>query len=312
MLFFFVSQFLLGFVLASSDDNEVIFAQLGGKVKMECEGEGELFWRTKSNQSATEYLDLPAEGNEIDDTTLILTKLSEDQLGVYSCFDGEDNIVKSFTLEVRYKIKKMPASVFVNKGSATLPGEIVCSTLGHHDVIFRWYSRPEGSEPDSELTQICGSNGGEFNCNNDSEPPQLSEIKETDVAPAPAPFLERASVVTSKESTGYNSELKIDNAQMEDRAVYVCRAIGRESENDLDMDCEESPNCEEVYTLLRVKDPLAAIWPFLGIVAEVVVLCLVIFFCERRRKQEEDKEELDEDGYAGNNISSNNSLRQRK
>ena len=29
---------------------------------MECEGD-DIFWRTKSNQSATEYMDLPPEGS---------------------------------------------------------------------------------------------------------------------------------------------------------------------------------------------------------------------------------------------------------
>jgi hypothetical protein len=312
MLLFLVSQCLLGFVLASSD-NEVIMAQLRGNVEMECEGD-DIIWRTKSNQSATEYMDLPAGGNDftVEDNSLVLTKLSEDQLGVYSCFDSDDNIIKSFIVEVRFKIKKMPASVFVNKGASTLPGEIVCSTIGSHEVIFRWYTRPEGSEEDSELTQLCGVEGD--NCNSSIEPsdPQVSEIKENAVVTTPAPFLERISISTHKESTGYTSELKIDNAQMEDRTVYVCRAFAKESENDDDLICDESPNCEEVFTLLRIKDPLAAIYPFIGIVAEVVVLCLVIFFCERKRKMDEEKEELEDDGYAGNNISSNNSLRQRK
>lgn len=310
MLLFVLFQCLLGVTLASPD-NQVILTKLRAKVEMECEGD-DIFWRTKSNQSATEFMDLPAEGNTVEDNTLILTRLSEDQLGVYSCFDSDDNIIKTFKVEVRFKIKKMPQSVYVNLGGPTLPDEIVCSTLGKHDVIFRWYTRPEGSEEDSELTQLCGVEGD--NCKSSIEPsdPQLSEIKENEVVTKPPPFIERISISTSKGSLGYTSELKIDNAQMEDRAVYVCRAFAKESENDEDLICSESPNCEEVSTLLRVKDPLAAIWPFIGIVAEVVSLCLVIFFCERRRKAEEAKEDMEEDGYAGNNISSNNSLRQRK
>jgi len=311
LLLLLCQSLMLGISLvAADDDNEVVFTQLRYKVEMECDGDN-IFWRTKSNQSATEYMDLPPEGNIVEENSLILTSLTEDQLGVYSCFDSDDNIIKTFKVEIRFKIKKMPASVYVNKGGSTPSDEIVCSTLGKHEVVFRWYTRPEDSEEDSELTQLCGVEGD--NCKSSIEPsdPQLSEIKESEVVTKPPPLVERMSISVKKEGLGYTSELTIDNAQMEDRAVYVCRAFAKESENDEDLICDESPNCEEVSTLLRVKDPLAAIWPFIGIVAEVVILCLVIFFCERRKK-DEDKEDVDEDGYAGNNISSNNSLRQRK
>lgn len=45
---------------------------------------------------------------------------------------------------------------------------------------------------------------------------------------------------------------------------------------------------------LKVKDKLAALWPFLGIVAEVVILCAIIFIYERRRNKSMVDEEEEE------------------
>ncbi|KAL3866678.1 hypothetical protein ACJMK2_043959 [Sinanodonta woodiana] len=48
--------------------------------------------------------------------------------------------------------------------------------------------------------------------------------------------------------------------------------------------------------LVRVKDKLAALWPFLGIVAEVIVLCIIIFIYEKKRSKQLESEEDAPDG----------------
>lgn len=73
--------------------------------------------------------------------------------------------------------------------------------------------------------------------------------------------------------------LVIEKAQLSDRGYYAC--IGK---NDLMDDSVKSES------FVRVKDKLAALWPFLGICAEVFLLCAIILIYEKRRN----KTDLDE------------------
>lgn len=85
----------------------------------------------------------------------------------------------------------------------------------------------------------------------------------------------------------YGTNLIIKNIVMEDRGDIVCRM----SYNWSDPVLEHS---SEAKTFLRVKDKLAALWPFLGICAEVVVLCAIILVYEKKRNKAE-LEESDTD-----------------
>ncbi|XP_009068362.1 PREDICTED: basigin, partial [Acanthisitta chloris] len=76
-------------------------------------------------------------------------------------------------------------------------------------------------------------------------------------------------------SNGSKTELRILKLNIqEDTGDYHCNATNSYGSGDATVN-------------LRVRSRLAALWPFLGIVAEVLVLVTIIFIYEKRRKPDE-------------------------
>ena len=94
--------------------------------------------------------------------------------------------------------------------------------------------------------------------------------------------------LTKDEERGLNNAvLNLEEIRMDDRGNVTC--IGFYNLGDSNV-----MHYDIASTLLRVKDRLAALWPFLGICAEVFVLCAIILVYERKRNQTE-LEESDTD-----------------
>lgn len=112
--------------------------------------------------------------------------------------------------------------------------------------------------------------------------------------------------VTYKNNTGSgrmlaNSTLRIQSMKYEDQGDYVCVV-----EN-------EHGNGTATITV-HVKDKLAALWPFLGICAEVAILCTIIFIYEKRRNKRLEEEAMRDEADQLNAMDTkpNSDVRQRK
>ncbi|XP_020713125.1 neuroplastin isoform X3 [Ceratitis capitata] len=84
-----------------------------------------------------------------------------------------------------------------------------------------------------------------------------------------------------------NAILSVENISLDDRGEFKC--IGRNDANEYAGYAEASD-----VSFVRVKGKLAALWPFLGICAEVLILCAIILIYEKRRNKSE-LEESDTD-----------------
>ncbi|CAG5121378.1 unnamed protein product [Candidula unifasciata] len=93
--------------------------------------------------------------------------------------------------------------------------------------------------------------------------------------------------VTLRELHGHkNARLFVRRVNYDDAGDYMCEAYSSYFPNET----------SSKRIRIRIKDKLAALWPFLGIVGEVVLLCIIIFIYERRRS----KQVLMEDNAAQN------------
>lgn len=79
-------------------------------------------------------------------------------------------------------------------------------------------------------------------------------------------------IVLSNTQGKQDGSLQLSPIKTSDRGHYTCSAswsIGRKS----------------FTTLVRVREKLAPLWPFIGIVLEVLVLVLIILFCKDNKKK---------------------------
>ncbi|XP_049826159.1 basigin isoform X2 [Aethina tumida] len=89
---------------------------------------------------------------------------------------------------------------------------------------------------------------------------------------------ERTEIGKEEDGNIENAILTISNITLKDRGYYIC--VGTSNIGEI----------VESKCMVRIKDKYAALWPFLGIVAEVVILCAIIFIYEKKHN----KSELDE------------------
>ncbi|CAD5116953.1 DgyrCDS5793 [Dimorphilus gyrociliatus] len=107
-------------------------------------------------------------------------------------------------------------------------------------------------------------------------------------------------VVLSANEGIENATLKIKDMDFDDKGTYTCEATNIYGTHNSTI-------------TVRVKDKLAALWPFLGICGEVLILCTIIFIYERSRKKKNAKEAEAVDEAADKLTNSNDHhIRQRK
>ncbi|VVC34321.1 Hypothetical protein CINCED_3A013515 [Cinara cedri] len=100
-----------------------------------------------------------------------------------------------------------------------------------------------------------------------------------------------------------NAILVLDPITMKNRGNFYC--IGK---NDFVWEPVMSGP-----SYVRIKDKMAAFWPFLGICAEVIILCLIIFVYENKRfKSEFEESDTDQGPETNNAIEGGGDVRHRK
>lgn len=186
-------------------------------------------------------------------------------------------------LKDRYKIIREENKLVIHRSNEDDYGNYTCRIVGTPELSA---TMQVVSKPTARLPPNTGVVEGEkltINCvvHGKPTPDVYWVIGENDT------YTESRDRVTLTANTAGvpNAALVIAEARREDRGEYRCVARNIASQDG---------EGDDAVTFVRVKDKLAALWPFLGICAEVFILCTIILVYEKRRNKPE-LEESDTD-----------------
>lgn len=172
----------------------------------------------------------------------------------------------------------------VNKGNYS------CKTSGGEKVEFKVYSAANVSDFESKSKNLVEGDELELKC-------KANGVNEVVWSFENDTLSENGHIKFEEYNKIKNGKLKIPSLQFGDAGTYSCTA-----------------GSSTRTILVRVKDKLAALYPFLGIVGEVIVFCAIIACYERKRaKKMAEDDQPEEAGQLTNSMDNkNDEVRQRK
>lgn len=100
--------------------------------------------------------------------------------------------------------------------------------------------------------------------------------------------------------------VNITVAASSNSSTIVLRGVSADMKGHINCTASNSVGSHSVQTIIRVKSTLAALWPFLAIIGEVVILCIIILVFEKKCAKKESTNEDEAENLMAKQKDTNN------